>query len=65
MKKVRISLVDNDFVCRAKADLTENENNAALIKLIQCVYEEFVPGEEVHLEIEGIKENPITLEISH
>ena len=65
MKKVSISLVDSDFVCRAKADLPENEKTDALIRLIQCIDEEFVPGEAVHLEIEGLKENPITLEISH
>ena len=65
MKNVRISLIDNDFVLRAKAELPENEELAALIKLLQCFDEEFVPGEEAHLEIEGLKEYPITLEISH
>ena len=65
MTKVKISLVDNDFVIRAKAELPENEEYAALIKLLQCVDEEFVPGEAAHLEIEGLKEYPITLEISH
>ena len=65
MKKVRISLVDNDFTLRAKAELPEDEKNAALIKLIQCIEEEFVPGEPAHLEIEGLKEKPIIFEISH
>ena len=65
MKKVRISLIDNDFVLRAKAELTGDAGYAALIKLLQCFDQEFVPGEAAHLEIEGLKDYPVTLEISH
>jgi len=65
MKKVRISLVDNDFELHALAELSEKEGYNGLIKLLKCFDEDFVPGEEAHLEIEGLKEYPIRLEISH
>lgn len=64
MKNIKVSLVDNDYVIRSKTDLFTNEKNDTLLKLIRDVEEEFVPGETAYLEIEGLKKNPITLEIS-
>ena len=64
MKNIKVSLVDNDYVVRAKMDLSGNEENNALIKFIQHVDEEFMPGETAYLEIEGLKKNPVTFEIS-
>ena len=61
---MKISLIDNDYVVRAKTDLSGNEKDNALIRLIQNITEEFVPGETAYLEIEGFKKNPITFEIS-
>ena len=64
MKNIKVSLVDNDYVVRAKTDLSGNEENNTIIKFIQHLDEEFVPGETAYLEIEGFKKNPITFEIS-
>ena len=63
MKNIKVSLVDKDYVVRSKTDLSNNEKNNALIKFIQNLDEEFVPGETAFLEIEGFKKNPITFEI--
>ena len=64
MKNIKVSLVDKDYVVRSKTDLSGNEKNNTLIKFIQHLDEEFVPGETAFLEIEGFKKNPITFEIS-
>jgi hypothetical protein len=64
MKNIKVSLVDNDYVVRVKTDLSDNDKDNTLIKFIQHINEEFVPGETAYLEIEGFEENPITFEIS-
>ena len=64
MMNLKIALIDNDYVVRAKTDFFVNEKNDTLIKFIQHVNEGFVPGETAYLEIEGFKKNPITFEIS-
>ena len=65
MAGIKISLRDNDYVVRAEKDLLTGGEDDTLLKFIQQVDEEFVAGETAYLEIEGLKGNPITLEISH
>ena len=65
MKEIKVSLRDGDYVVRAEKELSTAGENDTLLELIQHVDEEFVAGETAYLEIEGLKENPITLEISH
>jgi len=65
MAGIKISLRDKDYVVRAEKDLLTGGEDDTLLKFIQHVDEEFVAGETAYLEIEGLKGNPITLEISH
>ena len=64
MKNIKISLLDNDYVVRAKTDLSEKENNSTLLKFLRHMNEEFVPGETAYLEVDGFERNPVTFEIS-
>ena len=65
MKNIKIELVDNDHVVRAKTDLGLNGNDDSFGKFVRQIKEELVPGETAFLEIEGSDMAPITLEISH
>lgn len=53
MQNVKISLVDSDFVVRAKADLVEPENKSGIMDLIRHLGEDFIQGEDAYLEIDG------------
>ena len=64
MKKIKISIIDNDYVVRAETDLGRNAKAGSFIEFLQQVDKNLIPGETAHLEIEGIKRNPITFEIS-
>jgi len=65
MMDIKVSLRDNDYVIRAEKNLLTDRENDTLLKFIRYMDEEFVAGETAYLEIEGLKSNPITLEISH
>ena len=61
---LRLSLVDNDYVVRAKTDLTLNGNDIKFGKFFEEIKEELATGKTAQLEIEGSEMDPITFEIS-
>ena len=55
MQNIKISLVDNDFVVHAKADLTESKDRKGILDLIRHLDEDFTQGEGAYLEIDGLR----------
>ena len=64
MKNIKISLVDNDYVVRAEADIVMKRNNDPFKKFMKEIREGLFPGETAHLEIEGLERESVTFEIS-
>ena len=65
MNQIRMSLVDNDFVIKAKTDIDINAiQNQELIKFFNLLKEELVIGETEFLTIEGLQKEPLSLRIS-
>jgi hypothetical protein len=60
----KISLVDNDYVVRAKTDLLLDGEYEKFIKFLKEINEELIIGKTAHLEIEGPEKDLITFEIS-
>jgi hypothetical protein len=65
MNSIKLELVDNDHVVRAKTDLGFNGIDDSLGKFVRKIKEELVAGETAFLEIEGSGVEPVTLEICH
>ena len=65
MNSIKIELVDNDHVVRAKTDLGINGIDEPLGRFVRQIKEELVAGETAFLEIEGSGMEPVTLEICH
>jgi hypothetical protein len=65
MNSIKIELVDNDHVVRAKADLDTNGMDDPFGKFVRKIKEELVTGETAFLEIEGSGMEPVTFEICH
>ncbi len=65
MENITFSLVDNDYVVKAKADIALNGNDDPLRKFLQETREKLIPGQTAHLEIEGFGKDPIIFEISN
>jgi len=63
MKHIKMSLVDNDFVVRAEEDIVIKGGNDPLRKFFEQAREKVIPGETVHLEIEGFEKNALIFEI--
>ena len=61
---LKIALIDNDHVVRAKTDLSEKGQEDSFRNFIRQVREELVPGQTAYLEIEDSTTDPITFEIS-
>lgn len=61
---VKISLIDNDYVVRAKTDFATNGQDDPFTKFLQQIKEELLPGQTAYLEIEDAKQDPITFEIT-
>ncbi len=61
---MKIALIDNDFVVRAKTDLASNGQESPFRKFLQQLKEELLPGQKAYLEIEDSKADSITFEIS-
>ena len=65
MTNIKIELVDMDYVIRAKTDLGwMNNDDNKLKKFLRDVDDELVTGKTAHLEIKGLKKDPVTFEIS-
>ena len=61
---LKIALIDNDHVVRAKTDLSENGQDESFRKFLRQVKEELVPGQTGYLEIDDSTTDPITFAIS-
>jgi hypothetical protein len=61
---MKIALIDNDYVVRAKTDLALNGQDETFRKFLQEIKEELFPGQTAFLEIEDSETEPITFEIS-
>ena len=64
MANLKMELVDSDYVVRAKMDLTLKGDNGKFGEFFKEIDDELVTGKTAHLEIEGLKKNPVTFEIS-
>ena len=64
MKTLKIELVDDQHIVRAKMELPMDGNDDPLRKLLRKINEELIPGEIAHLEIEGFKKDPLIFEIT-
>ena len=64
MNNLKFSLVDNDYVVRAKTDLELNGNEDKFTSFLKEVNEELVTGKSAFLEIEDSEIGPIRLEVS-
>ena len=61
---IKLSLIDDDYVVRAKTDLRRKAKSDRLGTFLQEIEEEMVPGKKAYLEIVGLKKDPVTFEIS-
>jgi hypothetical protein len=64
MNSLRMSLVDNDYVVRARTDLDLNGNDDRFAGFLKSVHEELVTGKTALLKLESSETGPITLEVS-
>ena len=64
MKNLKLSLIDNDFVVHAKADLKGAKGNGSFKRFLHEIEEELVTGKTAYLEVEGLHKNPVTFAIS-
>ena len=64
MKNLKLSLIDNDFVIHAKADLRGTKGNGSFKKFLHEIEAELVTGKTAYLEVEGLHKNPVTFAIS-
>ena len=65
MKDIKIELLDNDHVVRARMRVPLTGTEETISALLRAVREEFIAGETAFLEIEGVNSEPLTFEISH
>ena len=65
MKKIKMSLFDNDQAVQAKTDMNFNDSQKELLTtFIRQINEELVTGATALLEIEGLQNDPVTFEIT-
>ena len=64
MRNLKMSLVDNDYVVRVKAELPSEENNDNFKRFFREIDEELVTGKTAYLEVEGSGPDPMVYEIS-
>ena len=64
MMNLKMSLVDNDYVVRAKTELPSEENNNNFKKFFREIDEELVTGKTAYLEVEGSGTGSVVYEIS-
>ena len=64
MPTIKVSLKDNDYLVHAIAELFIEKKENSILDLIQNLNEDFIPGEEAVLEVEGWKSKPVKFVIS-
>lgn len=62
--KMKISLIDNDYVVRAKTDLAHNGSEGPFREFVQQIKEELVTGQTAYLEIDDTQTGPVTFAIT-
>jgi len=62
---IKLELVDNDYVVRAKTNLTTNGADDLFRKFLKDINDELLPGETAYLAINGPHMNPVKFEISY
>ena len=62
---IKLELVDNDYVVRAKTDLTRSGTGELFRKFLKNINEELLPGETAYLAIDGSDMDPVKFEISY
>jgi len=61
---LKISLVDNNYIVRAKTDLQTSGEYDRFGKFLKEIDDKLINGETAYLEIEGYERGNITFEIS-
>jgi hypothetical protein len=64
MKRLKISLKDNDYVVRASTEIGSGRKNNGFGKFLKDINRELIAGETAHLEIESPETGHMTFEIS-
>lgn len=65
MSQIKMSLIDNDFVTKAKTDINVDvSQNQNLMEFFNQLKEELVIGETELLTIEGLQKKPVNFRIS-
>ncbi len=62
---IKLELVDNDYVVRAKTDLAMNGTDDLLKEFLKNINDELLPGETAYLNIDGPDMEPVKFEISY
>ncbi|MFC1825935.1 hypothetical protein ACFLYZ_00905 [Thermodesulfobacteriota bacterium] len=61
---IKMALIDDDYVVRAKTNLVRNNQDDRLGKFLKKIKEELLPGQTAYLEIKDSQTDPITFEIT-
>lgn len=61
---MKISLIDNDYVVRAKTDLAQKGQGDPFRNFVKQVQEELVTGQTAYLQIEDGSKDSVTFEIT-
>ncbi|MGD2029160.1 MAG: hypothetical protein PVG86_04405 [Desulfobacterales bacterium] len=61
---MKIALIDNDYLVRAKTDLSLTGKDEPFRTFFQQIKKELLPGQKAYLEIEDSETHSITFEIS-
>ncbi len=62
---IKLELVDNDYVVRAKTDISTNGTDDLFRKFLKNINDELLPGETAYLAINAPDMDPIKFEISY
>lgn len=65
MKKLRISMFDNDYAVQAKTqfDLNNGSASAQVFEFFEKIKEELIANQATHIEIEGIQDDALVFSI--
>jgi hypothetical protein len=61
---MKISLIDNDYVVRARTDLAQSGSDDSFRRFIKQIKEELVTGQTAYLEIEDDHVDSVTFTIT-
>lgn len=61
---LKLSLIDNDYVVKAKTDLDLNGSDDNAARFIREINEELVTGKTAFLKIKSTDSDPIILEVT-